>query len=506
VRSDTAAKWHLTAARRLLQLERARGRPVLLWGLLVLISAGLVLYSQTKGFVWDEGFHLVTAQLIDAGRKPYIDFCFPQTPLNAYWNAGLMWLFGQTWRVTHVFAALEVAVAVFLTVDFIFSRFPVRRWRFASAVTIACFVGLNTTLVQFGTVAQAYGAGVLLTVAAFRAAIASVGREGIFWPFAAGLLGGAAAACTLLTAPIVPVLLLWMLVYNAAGDRRLKGLAFTSGALVPFAPVFWLFMQGPHQAFFNVVQYQALYRRVHWDGATEHDVDVLSAWLDSTQALATGLLAIAGAHFVWKRSGWEGARRAEFYLAAWLAIAFAIYISTAHPTFERYFVFMAPFVSVLAIAGLYAIASQFGRADRPALPAFIAAALVVLYSGKTLFDDRDSVKWKDYEQIAKKVDEVTPRKGTFFADELVYFLLQRTPPSGMEFSYAHKLELPPAEEALFHVVSQAELKKQVVQGRFDTVETCKDDIIDDFELPKLFSRKADIGDCSIFWSRRSSAR
>ena len=66
---------------------------------MVIVAAGLILYSQTYAFAWDEGFHLLAAQLIDAGKRPWLDFCFPQTPLNAYWNAGWMRVFGESWRV-----------------------------------------------------------------------------------------------------------------------------------------------------------------------------------------------------------------------------------------------------------------------------------------------------------------------------------------------------------------------------------------------------------------------
>src|ERR1035441_953555 len=53
----------------------------------LLLTAGLAVYAQTLAFAWDEGFHLLAAQLIKAGKTPYLDFFFPQAPLNAYWNA-----------------------------------------------------------------------------------------------------------------------------------------------------------------------------------------------------------------------------------------------------------------------------------------------------------------------------------------------------------------------------------------------------------------------------------
>lgn len=71
---------------------------------MALILAGLLVYSQTWSFVWDE----------------------------AYWNAGWMRMFGQSWRVSHALAALLTAGAALLTGDFILTRFPVPRWRLAA--------------------------------------------------------------------------------------------------------------------------------------------------------------------------------------------------------------------------------------------------------------------------------------------------------------------------------------------------------------------------------------
>lgn len=183
---------------------RERLRLILFWGVLAVISAALLAYSQTMSFVWDEGFHLVAAQLINAGKTPYIDFCFPQTLLNAYWNAGLMLLFGENWRVTHYAATALLIAAVILMADFVRRRFPVPHWRLACGITAACMIGLDVVAVQFGTVAQAYAMGLFFTVAAFRAAVASVDRRTWLMGFLSGLLAGAAANATLLTAAAAP--------------------------------------------------------------------------------------------------------------------------------------------------------------------------------------------------------------------------------------------------------------------------------------------------------------
>src|ERR1051325_11030393 len=92
---------------------------LLIPGLVSVPAAGLLLYSQTKAFAWDEGWHLLAAQTILRGKRLYLDFCYPQTPLNAYWNAGWMRVFGDTWRTAHAVAALMTTLAVLLTADYL---------------------------------------------------------------------------------------------------------------------------------------------------------------------------------------------------------------------------------------------------------------------------------------------------------------------------------------------------------------------------------------------------
>src|SRR5262249_30587558 len=141
------------------------------WGGLSLYGALFLLYSQTRAFAWDEAYHLLTAQLILAGKKPYIDFCFPQSPLNAYWNAWWMSVLGQSWRVAHALAALLTIGAVLLTADFVARRLPVPGWRVAGALTAALATGLNARVFLFGPLAQAYGMCLFTLAMAFRISV-----------------------------------------------------------------------------------------------------------------------------------------------------------------------------------------------------------------------------------------------------------------------------------------------------------------------------------------------
>ncbi len=482
-----------------------RRQRAFLWlcGAVALLSAGLLVYSQTRALAWDEGFHLLAAQLIKAGKTPYLDFCFPQTPLNAYWNAGWMRLFGDSWRVVHALAALLTAGAILLAADFVFVRFHVPNWRLAAALTAALVIGLNTLIVRFGTVGQAYGLCLFLMVAAFRITILAANRKGGLWPALAGVLAGAAAGSSLLTAPVAQVLLPWMLLYNRTGSRLCKFTAFIGGVVVPFIPVLWLVVKAPRQVIFNLVQYHLSYRSVGWDDALPHDLELIASSIDSAQALILGMLALAGLVFTIKGQ-YDRRWRQELYLCWWLAVALALFLSSAHPTFEMYFVLMVPFLGILASVGLYEVSSRLAPQGRPFWPVLVVTALLCLALAQALYSRRDDYTWRDLEEVAAKVEQVTPPQTPILADEHIYFLTRRTPASGTAFPDSEKLNLPAALAASLHILPRAELAKLVQARMFSTVETCNDEDDDRFlilGLPEVYAQKAVVHDCTIFWDR-----
>jgi 4-amino-4-deoxy-L-arabinose transferase-like glycosyltransferase len=471
-------------------------------GLVALFAAGLEIYAQTRAFAWDEGWHLVAAQSINRGKRPYLDFCFPQTPLNAYWNAAWMRLFGDSWRTPHGVAAVTTALAVLLTAGYVLRRFPEPGWRLGAAVAAGCSFGLNIAVVEFGAIAQAYALCLFLIVAAFLFTLAAVGRERPWFSGAAGFLAGAAANSSLLTAPVAPVLLIWMLICNRAGNRWAKLAAFAAGGAVACARLAWLFVQGPRQTIFNVLHYNLLYRQREWEGALSHNFGEWFAWVGSPQALILGLLALAGLLFVRKRSGWERAQRREFYLCAWLAVALMVHISTATPTFRRYYLLAVPFVAILACAGLYDVGSRLGSPDRPWWPVMIVCLLTGAGLTKALIEGWDDFSWRDEEHVAAKVKEVTPPQAVLLADEPTYCVTRHVPPPGMELEDSHKLDFPPAVARELHVIPQKELDRQIKAGVFDTIEISDDDTrTDTLGLRKMYAHSAKVEDYDIFWGK-----
>ena len=469
------------------------------------VTAALVVYGRTLAFAWDEGYHLVAAFLIEHGKQPYIDFVFPQTPFNAYWNALLLRVFGEDFRVPHTAAALLTSIAVALTAWHVYHRLPASAsWRAAAAIAAAFVMGLNTAVFEFGTL-QAYAMCLVMMVIAYIATVDAVDRPGVLRPALAGLCSGIAAASSLLSAPIGPVLLIWMLVVNRAGSRVKKLLSFVACVPIGFIPLIRLLIKAPHPVIFGFLQYQLLFRKVEWEDAGIHNLGEVLGWADSSQAVLLVLLAAAGLLLIRKNVPNLPLvpLKSELYLCGFLAVALTAHLLMAKPTFSRYFLLTVPFLSIAAAIGLHEVTERLASPPRPWLAATVLCLLTTYGLGASLFEQRDDMIWKDIEQTAAKVREVTPATASLLADETVYFALRRTPPSGMELEDSHKLTFPDAQAFPLHVIPRPKLDLMIRAHAFDTVEMCDDDEIERLDLGSLYAKSANTGSCKVFWEWRS---
>ncbi len=463
------------------------------------LLAALLAYSQTVAFHWDEGFHLLAARFISAGKRPYLDFIYAQAPLNAYWNALWFRLVHPSWRVAHAVAACETWAAVLLMAQYIRRRFPVVKFRSAAVMVLVALFGLRTLTFDFGTIAQAYAFCLLMLTAAFSMTVTAREQPGVWRAAMAGALAGAAASATLLTAAVVPALLLWLWFYDATGRRWRKAAAFTAGAVIPAIPVLRLLAAGPRQVWFNLVQYHAVYRRADWPHPTAHDIEILSQWIQDTQQLLLFALA-AGGWLAIRKSSWAAERRIEFRLCAWIVIAVTAQNITAHPTFPQYFIFAVPFMAVLACAGVYALLCRLNLAEQGWRFAAALGCFMLLAVGRGMFEGRDAESWQKLAQIAAKVDAVAPRNAPVAVQEPIYFITGREVPPGMEFEFAHKLDLGPERNRLFHIMPRAELDRELKAGRFAADAVCDDDDqIDRVSQLGAFAKRYDSTDCTVFW-------
>jgi hypothetical protein len=475
-----------------------------LLGLIALIGAGLMAYAQTWAFAWDEGFHLLAAQLILKGMRPYLDFFHAQTPLYAYWNAFWMRLFGDNWHTAHALSTVCTMGALWLTGTYVLDRFNGglwrRNWRLPLTLAVVMMIGLNSQVVQFGTIGQGYAVCLLAIVAAFRFTVANVKRDDARFAFGAGFCAGAAAASSLLTVPMGPVLFVWML--RAPGARVKRILVFLAGALIPFLPLLRLFVKSPKQVFFGAVKFHLFYRTVDWSESGKQNIDVALSWLESPHAMVAGLLLLFGLIFM-ARNDIPIALRRELQLCIWLSAVEGAYLLYVRPTFARYYLFIIPFTSIICAVGLYYAGTHIGRPEKPRWVMLLLTVLMCLGIGRTLNTGKNEFRWSDWEKIAKKVDEVSRSGAVIDADEAIYFIDHRIPPSGMEYADTHKLHLSNQLEAELHIFPKEELTRKVKAGIFDTIATCDDDDkLTEEPLPGVYQQKAKVGDCTVFWDRK----
>src|SRR5262245_37534398 len=118
---------------------------MVLYALVAGLTAWLFTYSQTRAFFGDEGFHLLAAQLIVAGKGPYLDFFYQHPPLYIYLVAAWMKVFGRTWRSAHGLSALLTGACVLLAARFVWRWFGADAWGRAGSITAALLIGLNVS-------------------------------------------------------------------------------------------------------------------------------------------------------------------------------------------------------------------------------------------------------------------------------------------------------------------------------------------------------------------------
>jgi hypothetical protein len=296
-----------------------------------------------------------------------------------------------------------------------------------------------------------------------------------------------------------PVLFVWMVL--APGTRLKRALAFFAGGLIPFLPLLRLFLKAPKIVFFGAVKFHLFYRTVDWSESEKQNVDVALGWLESPHAMLMCLLVLLGLIFL-ARTDIPKALRQELRLCIWLAVVEGAYLLYVRPTFARYYLFIVPFIAIICVVGLYYAGTHIGRPDKPRWVMTLLTLIMCLGIGRTLNAGKSDYRWRDWEKLAKKVDEVTRAGGMIKADEAVYFITRRTPPSGMEYDDTHKLRLSKELADQLHVFSKEELTRRIKAGDFDTVATCEDDDKANADsLPTLYKQKVSMGDCDVYWDR-----
>ena len=452
---------------------RAAGAAALVGLLTTLVCAHVIVFSQTLAYYGDEGFDLLSAQLIVAGKKPYLDFFYQHPAFYAYATATWMRLFGDGWRGLHLFSALFTCGSIAVSALYVHSRWhrASSPWRAAAVIILLLLIDGQRQIVAFGTVSQAYGACLFFCVCAFYLATTAQRRKTSVWVFGSGLCAGAAAASSLLTFPVVPIILLWLL-WHAERSARLRWLvSYSAGLAVPFLPMAWLFARAPRQVVFDTVAYHLFYRHQVWS----YHLDLMALQsLASPQALLLAGLGLIGFMFVAGQGRSETPYRDELLLAGALAGGLAGFAAITRPTFDQYFVMSFPFAAILAPIGVRAVSTRLLTTwQRPAV-AVIGVVPLLLPAARTVHQLIAAAyrPWVGLEAIGRHVDRVTPPGGWILANDLVYVAAHRFPRPGLENDFSADLPPEAAARTGLNAPSQAQVEQWFHDRRFDTFAVC----------------------------------
>jgi hypothetical protein len=423
-----------------------RRSALVFWIVAACIVAAFLTYSQLYAYVGDEPFHLLAAQLISAGKRPYLDFFYQHPPLHAYLTAGLFRV-SETWRTSHAFSALAVSLAAVLASRYARDLFVEERARFTAGVLTMIFFSANCYALIFATTGLPYGFCLLCTMAALFFSRPGGRRLQVF---VAGLFAGAAAASNLLTFPVLAVVVARILMR----DRRLV-LVFIAGASVAFTPLLILFAQSPSQVFFNLVGYHLVDRpSLGW----RFNVRQMIAWFWSVQGATLTVLAILANWFRRSRERRRPARLPailansfrqdeEVHWCTLTALALLALVACAKTTSSFYVLLTLPFLAILAAVGAVELAHRAGInrsvENAPEVSANRFGALVVVVVAVVYLAGLTGMKYvwrwqapygdhRKVEMIARELEACTSGSGNYYASEAVYFAVRRSPPPGLE--------------------------------------------------------------------------
>ena len=489
---------------------RATLPPAARWLPLTIVSAALIAFSQTGAiYDGDEGLHLVAALAVKDGQRPYVDFFYWHQPLYLYLAASWMAVVGESWRSVHALSAVLTAACAVLvgTVGTGAGQTETRRtW---SGVVGASFFGLNVLVLKWGTIGHNYALCLLLSVAALALVIRTVRQPGVWGAFWTGFFAGAATATSLLVVPLAPILLIWLVLNNTAGDWRAKSVCFMGAAVIPFLPVIWLAIEAPYPTFFGLVAHHLFYRAAI-DNATTLQWEILLSWSKSPQALMLILLSAIGLWFAARAPHSDKAARNHFYLCASLVIAMGVFVTVIHPPARTpYFVLTTPFLAMLAAAGTDALAQRV----RPARPSWLVALVVgffILSGVGSIYRERSWVsEWARVESFAEAVNRVTPADASFYTSyAFVYFAARHRPPPGLENGWASHMPLSADLLSSLRVMPASVASEKVRSGGFDTTLLWRDDPrFDRVTLERVYRQARDLDRYFVLrWDVKNSER
>src|SRR5579871_1527326 len=136
---------------------------------LAFVFAVSILLSQWP-LAFGDTYHLLAAQMVAAGRKPYLDFFVQQVPLYPLICGAWLRLFGTSWHAANLFSGLLICGSASIVARIASRIFAEPEWGGKGSVIAVLLFGLNLQVAQSGDDAQPYALCIFFSLAAWLAA------------------------------------------------------------------------------------------------------------------------------------------------------------------------------------------------------------------------------------------------------------------------------------------------------------------------------------------------
>jgi 4-amino-4-deoxy-L-arabinose transferase-like glycosyltransferase len=457
----------------------ALGRLQLRIGLSHSVALAAVAFGQALVFVpvaviryvdGDEGYYLLSSELVLGGKLPYHDFMYTQMPLLPYvygvWTA----VFGETWLAARLLSVLfAVAVGVLL--------FDVARRRFGdrlALVGVTLYASSSLVIAWLPTV-KTYAAAMFFLFAAFALVDRAEGKR-TAW-VAGGFLIALAIGTRLIFAATLPAFI-WAALRDAERGAKLRALGpLTAGLGLGLVPSLVFLALDPGRFVFDNLGYHAFRSSEGLVGDFRQKARVAENLLgigtpDGAQPQFLLLLIFAAASVV-------VARRLGRRLPLWLAIAAllgaASFLPT--PTYPQYFVTLVPFLVVGALELAAAVGARVeAEGDRALMRGFVGILAVIVgvyvllatidtWRVLRLFSDE---RIGDIERVAAVVDRHTqPGEEVVSAWPGYVYGSGAVQVSGLENDFAPAIagELSEEQARHYHLITARGVEEAIVSRR-----------------------------------------
>jgi len=464
----------------------------------------LAIFLSQWPLAFGDTYHLLAAQMVAAGRKPYLDFFVQQVPLYPLVCGAWLRIFGTSWQAANLFSGLLICGSAALVARIASRIFAGSEWGPRGGIIAVLLFGLNLQVAQSGDDAQPYALCIFFCLLAWLAAF--VERPAASRIFLAGLAAGAAVNTSLLAAPFFLILMGWSVLQAARPDRLRKLLWLLCGVAVASMPLAYLAMLAPTQAWFDIVQFQLFYRTAAPDlpkSIASHNLHEILDWMRSIQGAVMVVLSLSGTLFLFDRKASGSTRRSVGY-AALIAVIWTFYLALVPLTWHMYFVLVVPYVSLLAAAGLCQLCARWSwKILTGAILLYSLGLAIPVVAG--VISGRPG-RWAPVEEAARIVSAQTgPGEPVYSNDESIYVASRRLPPRGLENRFGSWVRLPTNEYERVGLAPPEKNEAQLRAGDFAAIVLTKasdDARIEAVRSSGLYSQFAETKNYAIFWKSK----